>query len=180
MWSPAVTQSRLLTCDSFQASHFFGRTIFLPQPQSLPTTNEISQIRCSEERAICICLQVRGEGSQPSPACLSHGLRVLLPSQPSLHGDPLSHPARRSLGPAQPCCLPRKLCWSGANGKQPATPMSTSPTSPAAGVTGSASVPSSMHTGAPDGERTRCPPSPSASLLWGSTTQPNTENGLGS
>lgn len=71
----------------------------------------------------------------------------------------------------QPCCLPRKLCWSGASGRQPAMPMSASLTSPTAGVTDSASVPSSMHTGAHEGEQAQGPPTrpglrqASASLL---------------
>ncbi|VCW84579.1 unnamed protein product, partial [Gulo gulo] len=60
--------------------------------------------------------------------------------------SPTSPWTGRSLGPAQRCCPPRKLCWSGARGRRPAMPMSTSPTSPAAGVTGSASGPSSTHT----------------------------------
>lgn len=137
-------------CDSVQALHF-GRTIFLPQPQSPPTTNEIS------ERESHLHLPPgwgqRRITSRPSPPLPRLPGPAAFPE--SLHGDPLSHPARRSLGPALRCCLPRKLCWSGARGRRPAMPMSTSPTSPTAGVTGSASGPSSTHTGPPEGEQTR-------------------------
>lgn len=124
--------------------------------------------------------------SQLRPACLSHSLQALPP--PHLHGDPLPCPSRRSLGPAQPCCLPRKLCCSGASGRQPATPMSTSLTSPTAGVMGSASVPSCTPTGVCDGEGPKSRPSlawpeaglsllpgglhPLSQLLWGSGPQP--------
>lgn len=54
-------------CDSVQALRF-GRTIFLPQPQSPPTTNEIS---ARESHLL----------SQAGPARLFRGPRVPLPSQ---------------------------------------------------------------------------------------------------
>lgn len=53
-------------------------------------------------------------------------------------------------------------------------------------MTGWASVPSSTHTGAHEGEPTGTlpartwPEADSASLLQASTTEPNSENGLGS
>lgn len=57
--------------------------------------------------------------------------------------------ARRSSGPVQLCSLPRKPCWCGASGRQPATAMWTSPTSPEAGATALPLMPCSMLTGAP-------------------------------
>lgn len=63
-------------CDSVQALHF-GRTIFLPQPQSPPTTNEISE----RESHLHLPPGWGGEGSQAGLARLFRGPRVPLPFQ---------------------------------------------------------------------------------------------------
>lgn len=183
--SSTVTQSQLLRHSSFQVPHFSGRTISL-SPSPHPLQMKSSKSRCSEERASCTCLQVGERDHNPAqPPSPTACLRVLLPSQLCLHGDVLSCPTRRSLGPAQPCYLPRKLCWSGASGRRPAMPTSTSPTSPAAGVTGSLSVPSSMHTGVHQGAQLQHPLSPDQ--VWGRPQPPSQrpppltrENRLGS
>lgn len=75
-------------------------------------------------------------------------------------------PARRSSEPAQRCCLPRRPCWCGASGRQPATPMWTSLTSPEAGVTGLPLMPCSTLTGASQSLSLRpLSPGPRAGLL---------------
>ena len=104
--------------------------------------------------------QDHSHASPPPPQ-----LQALLPPHLSLHGAPLPCASRRSLGPVQPCCLPRKLCCSGASGRRPATPTSTSPTSPVAGVTGWDSAPSSTPTGVCEEEG----PSALAALTWPET-----------
>lgn len=134
--SLVMTQSQLLGGDSFN------------HPTSLAGQSALTRAG------------VEGAGSQPCSVCLFHGLLALLPPYLSLLSDPLPCPSRRSLGPRQPCCLLKKLCWSGASGRRPAMPMSTSPTSPTAGVTGLASAPSSTPIGVRKGEGPQCPPSP--------------------